>query len=286
MAGTLSMVWNTLALGSAKIWPVKLLYHQKTPSARGVPVASATGLMTTRIQVYGWFAHLKVMEKIAVALHAILSVFSKTRGLGALILRKLYILMVAFLVLYAERFLEYYGKYSIYCWGITIRVYSHSLVKEIAIKNELTLYFFFLFKYPLPCERRIGQKICNAIQKRIFIYLFFLLFIFIQNWIPRELISNYFHLLIAITSVLFQLSESHFFCCFLMLFFFSELYYDIWYPFLVIDVSLLFYWILFMTHHTHVVPHSFCLWHITWPIYDSLVEWLTLFGLMNYEINA
>jgi hypothetical protein len=29
--------------------------------------------------------------------------------------------------------------------GITIRVYSHSLVKEIAIKNELTLYFFFSF---------------------------------------------------------------------------------------------------------------------------------------------
>jgi len=49
----------------------------------------------------------------------------------------------------------------------------------MAIKNELTLYPFFLLKYALPRERRVGQKIWSAIQKN---WNYFLpISIFIEN---------------------------------------------------------------------------------------------------------
>jgi hypothetical protein len=44
---------NALPLGSAKIWPVKLLDHQKIPFARDAHVVFATSLMTIRILVNG-----------------------------------------------------------------------------------------------------------------------------------------------------------------------------------------------------------------------------------------
>ena len=74
------------------------------------------------------------------------------------------------------------------------RVCSYSLVKEMAIKNELTLYPFFLLKYALPRERRVGQKIwsmeCNTKKQKNWNY-FLPLSIFIENssWTNAQIFS-------------------------------------------------------------------------------------------------
>ena len=56
-------------------------------------------------------------------------------------------------------------------------VAPHDFIVRINTINPL----FFFFKYTPPGERRVGQKIWNTIQKRIFIYSFLPLSLFIQN---------------------------------------------------------------------------------------------------------
>ena len=71
----------------------------------------------------------------------------------------------------------------------------------MAIKNELTLYSFFL-SIPLPGKEEEDKRYGIQYKKGS---LFILSFLYPYSYrIPHELMPNSFHLLIAITSDLFQ----------------------------------------------------------------------------------
>lgn len=94
-----------LPRGFARIQLARLFCPQKTHSVKGAHVAFAISLMTTRILVFGWSAHLNMETRIGVGYLAILSALSNAKKQVLLILGSLCSLMGVTAVLHAERFL-------------------------------------------------------------------------------------------------------------------------------------------------------------------------------------